>query len=132
MTSDPESQDTSMERTVRLFSYGTLQQAEVQRGIFGHEVEGGPDELVGFTTAHVQITDPAVIALSGAERHLAVVHTGEPTDRVPGTVFGLTAEELRAADEYEVDDYRRTEVFLASGTRSWVYLDRSSTPPQLS
>ncbi|MDQ1295099.1 MAG: hypothetical protein QG608_2984 [Actinomycetota bacterium] len=129
--SEPEQQDTNAGRAVRLFSYGTLQQVEVQRGTFGHEVEGRPDELVGFATAYVQITDPAVVALSGADRHPVVVHTGDPTDRVPGTVFDLTVEELRAADEYEVDDYRRVEVVLASGTRSWVYLDRSSAPPRL-
>jgi hypothetical protein len=37
-------------------------------------------------------------------------------------VLTLTTAELAAADLYEVDDYRRTQVRLASGTDSWVYL----------
>ncbi|MBT8226543.1 MAG: gamma-glutamylcyclotransferase [Dactylosporangium sp.] len=110
--------------TVRLFSYGTLRRAEVQRGNFGRELSGRPDHLVGYRLMTVEITDPAVIALSGSSRHPIVVFTGDPADRVPGTVFEMTEAELLAADEYEVDDYHRAEVDLASGTRSWVYLDK--------
>jgi hypothetical protein len=41
---------------------------------------------------------------------------------VSGTVFKITAEELAAADAYEVSDYKRIETILASGTRAWVYI----------
>jgi hypothetical protein len=41
---------------------------------------------------------------------------------VAGTVLELTAEELAAADRYEVDDYRRVPVRLGSGLQAWVYL----------
>jgi len=130
MTPTTRPRDDGAERTVRLFSYGTLQQPEVQRGTFGHEVTGRADHLVGWATSVVRITDPEVIALSGSEHHPILVLTGDLADRVPGTVLDLTPDELDAADEYEVDDYRRVEVVLASGTRSWVYLDdRSTVPP---
>ncbi|HEY4098796.1 MAG TPA: gamma-glutamylcyclotransferase family protein [Baekduia sp.] len=39
-----------------------------------------------------------------------------------GTVFDLTAEQLRAADAYEVADYARVEVPLRSGQTAWVYV----------
>jgi hypothetical protein len=51
-----------------------------------------------------------------------VRHTGEPADTVPGTVFTITPAELAAADDYEVDDYRRVLARLGSGIGSWVYL----------
>jgi gamma-glutamylcyclotransferase (GGCT)/AIG2-like uncharacterized protein YtfP len=41
---------------------------------------------------------------------------------VDGTVFAISATELAAADDYEVDDYRRIEVPLRSGEHAWVYV----------
>ena len=52
--------------------------------------------------------------------------TGRDADRVPGTVFELTAAELARADDYETDDYARVRVRLASGTRAWVYAEAPS------
>jgi gamma-glutamylcyclotransferase (GGCT)/AIG2-like uncharacterized protein YtfP len=46
------------------------------------------------------------------------------TDRVPGTVFEITPAELAAADAYEVADYERIAVTLASGQGAWVYVQR--------
>jgi Gamma-glutamyl cyclotransferase, AIG2-like len=45
----------------------------------------------------------------------------EPDAVVEGTVLMLTAAELTAADEYEVDDYARVRVPLRSGGQAWVY-----------
>ncbi len=110
------------ETPVHLFSYGTLQQEEVQRSNFGRTLEGSPDVLTGHRTDWVQITDPDVIAASGSARHPIVRPTGEPSDSVAGTLFTITPTELAAADTYEVDDYRRFPVELLSGKRAWVYL----------
>jgi gamma-glutamylcyclotransferase (GGCT)/AIG2-like uncharacterized protein YtfP len=41
---------------------------------------------------------------------------------VEGTVFVISTDELAAADEYEVDDYRRVTVPLRSGHQAWVYV----------
>jgi gamma-glutamylcyclotransferase (GGCT)/AIG2-like uncharacterized protein YtfP len=38
------------------------------------------------------------------------------------TVFEITAEELAAADRYEVADYKRVAAPLASGVTAWVYV----------
>ena len=47
-----------------LFSYGTLQQADVQIELFGRRLEGEADILTGFTVGTLQITDEAVVASS--------------------------------------------------------------------
>ncbi|WP_086666785.1 gamma-glutamylcyclotransferase [Lentzea kentuckyensis] len=107
---------------VNLFSYGTLQTPSVQREHFGRELHGAPDVLPGYRQDWVTITDPAVIAVSGTDRHPIVRHTGDPADTTAGTVFEVTTEELAAADLYEVDDYRRALARLGSGADAWVYL----------
>ncbi len=52
------------------------------------------------------------------------VPTGSASDRVPGMVFEVTAEELASADAYEDADYRRIRVTLASGREAWLYVAR--------
>ncbi|GAA1227157.1 gamma-glutamylcyclotransferase [Kitasatospora nipponensis] len=106
----------------QLFSYGTLQSPQVQLARFGRLLQGRQDALPGFRLTMIQITDPEVIAASGTDRHPLVIASPDPADAVAGSVFEITDEELASADAYEVDDYARSEVALASGTRAWVYL----------
>lgn len=110
------------DRIERLFSYGTLQLENVQRAQFGRVLEGAADALVGFRQDMVEITDPDVLAKSGERFHPIVSHSGDDADRVAGTVFLITSQELAAADAYEVSDYERVEALLASGLRAWVYV----------
>ena len=105
----------------RLFSYGTLQQDEVQLASFGRLLQGAPDALVGWKQEMVEIADPDVLAKSG-KRHHPIVVPGDTSDRVLGTVFEITAEELAAADRYEVANYKRVAAKLASGLTAWVYV----------
>jgi len=106
-----------------LFSYGTLQQEDVQRAIFGRLLSGEADELVGYERALLQVDDDGVVATSGSTHH-PIVRPCERTDsRVAGTVFEITDEELANADRYEVDAYRRIATELASGKIAWVYVD---------
>ena len=104
-----------------LFSYGTLQQEGVQLASFGRRLAGQPDALPGWKQEMVEITDPAVLAASGKTFH-PIVRPGRADDSVAGTVFEITAEELAAADSYEVADYRRVMVRLKSGVEAWVYV----------
>lgn len=108
--------------TELLFSYGTLRLASVQRANFGRLLDGTDDALVGFRLGTVRITDPAVIAQSGSDEHPVLVATDDPADRVPGTALEVTADELLAADAYEVADYARARATLASGREAWVYV----------
>jgi gamma-glutamylcyclotransferase (GGCT)/AIG2-like uncharacterized protein YtfP len=105
-----------------LFSYGTLRDPAVQRVNFGRELVGREDRLPGYAQRLVEITDPEVVRVSGETRHPIVVETGVATDEVPGTVFEVTDDDLAMADDYEVDDYHRILVSLASGVRAWVYV----------
>jgi gamma-glutamylcyclotransferase (GGCT)/AIG2-like uncharacterized protein YtfP len=108
--------------TMLLFSYGTLQVKEVQMANFGRYLAGRSDSLPGYTLAPILIADPAVVALSGKTHHLIARRSLKPTDEVRGTVFEITADELVAADRYEVSDYTRIAVILKSGAQSWVYV----------
>jgi len=110
----------------RLFSYGTLQQNDVQIATFGRLLATSYDELVGFRQELLEITDPDVLAKSGKRFHPIVVRSGDPSDRVEGMVLEITPAELAAADRYEVSDYERVEAQLASGKTAWVYVKRNS------
>jgi gamma-glutamylcyclotransferase (GGCT)/AIG2-like uncharacterized protein YtfP len=108
--------------TELLFSYGTLRQQEVQLAIFGRELDGRPDAIVGFDLDYVTITDAAVIAQSGSDPHPILRPSTRPDAAIEGTVFEVSTTDLAAADDYEVDDYRRIEVPLRSGAQAWVYV----------
>lgn len=105
-----------------LFSYGTLRQREVQLSTFGRELDGRADAIVGFVLDYLTITDPHVVAVSGSDRHPILRPSDSPAAHVAGTVFAISPDELAAADEYEVDAYRRVSVPLASGADAWVYV----------
>ena len=107
---------------VPLFSYGTLRQANVQMASFGRLLAGSPDALPRYASVMIEITDPEVVAASGATLHPMVVETGDPADEVAGTLFLVTETELAAADAYEVSAYRRIQVLLKSGKSAWVYV----------
>ncbi|GAA4709351.1 gamma-glutamylcyclotransferase family protein [Phytohabitans rumicis] len=109
-----------------LFSYGTLRDPAVQQATFGRLLTGQGDHLPGYAVTMLEITDPDVLAVSGQTHHPILVETGDEADSVPGAVFELTDDELVAADGYEVDDYYRVLVSLASGIRAWVYV--AATP----
>ena len=65
-----------------------------------------------------------MLAKSGKRFHPIVMLSNDPADRVAGTVFSITLAELAAADAYEVIDYERVAVTLASGAGAWVYVRR--------
>ena len=106
-----------------LFSYGTLQQHEVQRATFGRLLDGRADSLPGYMMSMVEIDDPAVVATSGKTHHPIVKFSGFASDGVDGTVFEISDRELEDADRYEVAAYKRVGVTLASGRDAWVYVD---------
>ncbi|QQR35737.1 gamma-glutamylcyclotransferase [Devosia oryziradicis] len=110
------------DRSELLFSYGTLQLPEVQLAQFKRLLEGEDDAMPGFGQSMVEITDPEVLRKSGQRFHPIVIRTGDPADSVAGKVFAVTPAELDAADEYEVSDYKRELVTLASGRAAWVYV----------
>ena len=107
----------------KLFSYGTLQQENVQLATFGRRLAGQADRLTGFVQTEIKIEDPDVVRASGKTYHPMLVFTNRSEDCVSGTVFDITDAELAQADDYEVDDYQRVAVTLNSGLQAWVYVD---------
>ena len=112
----------TMTDVIHLFSYGTLQLDQVQISTFGRLLDGHADAMPGWRTEMLEITDPEVLKTSGERFHPVVIPSDDPTDAVEGKVFVITAEELARADSYEVSDYKRIAVPLASGTTAWVYV----------
>ncbi len=107
-----------------LFSYGTLRDPAVQKATFGRTLPGREDRILGYRIDMLAIADAEVVALSGETHHPILVATGSLDDTVDGSVFDLTDDDLRRADDYEVDDYHRVEVPLASGGTAWAYVSQ--------
>lgn len=116
-----------MSESVLLFSYGTLQQPEVQLANFGRLLGGRADAITGYRLEHLEIEDAAVVALSGKSTHLIAVCTNEPEERIEGTLFEMKREELDASDRYEVGAYKRTQVSLESGATAYAYVRGTTT-----
>ena len=113
----------STEDRENLFSYGTLQQEDVQLATFHRLLEGKPDVLIGYRVTMIPIRDQSYVATTGNTHHRNIEFTGAASDVVEGTVFTVTRNELEHADAYEAGaDYKRVPVQLKSGLSSWVYL----------
>jgi hypothetical protein len=108
-----------------LFSYGTLRDPAVQLRVFGRELTGSPDELVGFRRRLIEISDTAFAAANGST-HVIVERTGRNEDRTSGSVLEVTEDELAMADAYEPAGYTRIQAGFASGGRGWVYAECSA------
>jgi gamma-glutamylcyclotransferase (GGCT)/AIG2-like uncharacterized protein YtfP len=109
--------------TVLLFSYGTLQNKDVQIANFGRELTGCEDALPGYARRMVGVADPKIAALTGESHYANVEPSSNPEDAVIGTAFEITEQELAAADQYEEGaQYRRILVTLRSGHQAWVYV----------
>ena len=108
--------------TIALFTYGTLQLPAVQLETYGRLLAGETDVLPGYRIEPLVVDDPDVVRLSSKSQHPIARHSGEPSDRIAGVVYWLTAEELAATDAYEVAPYERAEVILESGRTAFAYV----------
>jgi hypothetical protein len=110
-----------------LFSYGTLQQDDVQLATFGRRLDGRREELPGFEPSLVRIEDPRVAARLGRTHHANVSFTGNADSRVLGMAFEISDAELGGVDAYEAAfSYARVAATLASGRSAWVYVHRTA------
>jgi gamma-glutamylcyclotransferase (GGCT)/AIG2-like uncharacterized protein YtfP len=106
-----------------LFSYGTLQQDDVQVATFGRLLRGTADALAEYEPALVAIAEAQLAASAGRTHHANVRFNGKPDSQVRGTVYEVTEAELAAADEFERPaEYVRVTVTLLSGTGAFVYV----------
>ena len=107
----------------KLFSYGTLQQTNVQIETFGRELNGEKDTLLGYRLSEVEIKDESVIETSGTNIHPILKISNNSNEEVQGTVFEITDDELHQADVYEVSEYKRVSAKLKSGKTAWIYVE---------
>ena len=105
-----------------LFSYGTLQLKKVQLELFGRILKGTKDILGGYQLGKLEITDEEVLSKSRQNFHPIAVKSESPEDFVTGVLFEITEQELRQADIYEADDYKRVKETFESGKQGWVYV----------
>ena len=108
--------------TEALFAYGTLQYPDVQREQFGRLLSGTADALTGYRLGRIAIADPEVIRKSGENHYPVLAPDSEGSQRIAGTLYWITRQELEAADVYEAEDYQRQRVALESGESAWVYV----------
>lgn len=109
----------------QLFAYGTLQLESVQLETFARRLDGTPDALAEYRVVMMRITDEEFIAKNGSAEQRSLQFTGNESDSVEGMVFDLTADDLKQADAYEPEDYKRVLVQLRSGIKAWVYLSNA-------
>ena len=101
-----------------LFSYGTLQDEQVQLSLFGRTLVGHPDALIGYEQALARVADPKFARASGKSHHAILRRANSANSaaaKVEGTAFEVTDAELERADRYEPVEYQRVMATLASG-----------------
>ena len=106
-----------------IFSYGSLQQQDVQLAVYGRVLRGEPDSLMGWTLTRIEVPKSHKAASSGVTHYTNVERSTETANSVAGTLLELTDAELAASDGYEREaEYVRVMTTLASGRSAWVYV----------
>ena len=95
-----------------IFSYGTLQQQEIQHELFLRELKGWSDEIVGFELCMNKAYGKYPIIMKSSNKSVRIV----------GMVYEVSNEELKKADIYEGDAYMRTIARTISGKEAWTYI----------
>ncbi|SEL59080.1 Gamma-glutamyl cyclotransferase, AIG2-like [Maribacter orientalis] len=95
-----------------LFTYGTLQEREVQLGVFSRPLTGFEDELPLYILSDKKVAD----------LYPTLHYTGQQEDSIKGQVYTLSHQELQKADIYEGEAYERIQIQLASGKNAWAYI----------
>jgi hypothetical protein len=80
-----------------LFSYGTLQQENVQLELFGRVLAGSADVLRGYRASTIEITDETFLSKGDGKYQKTVIIS--VNDIIDGTALEITDEELLLADK---------------------------------
>ena len=105
-----------------IFSYGTLQNEKVQQALFGRTVPLLTDNLPGYKSIAIEITDSAFLSKGESPYQHTLVESGNSNDIIQGSVLEITREELLIIDSYEPANYKRIKVMLQSGKEAWIYV----------
>ena len=102
-----------MRATQYLFSYGTLQDKDVQENLLGRELKGTDDVLPGYRISEKKVHG----------KHPLIEPCPFRSNEVPGLLFKVSNYELHQIDHYETGAYERITVQLKSGTKAWAYVE---------
>ena len=95
-----------------LFSYGTLRNIGIQEELFQRKLVGWPDTLLGYALSQEKVYG----------RYPTISRMPDKSAQLSGTVYEITAEELKKTDTYEGNAYSRILTKLKSGKEAWVYM----------
>ena len=109
-----------------IFSYGTLQNPQVQQQLLNRTLCVSKDILVGYEKKLIEIKDPLVIKQSGEHVHPILVKNNASTQEIHGSILEVTGAELLKIDDYEAENYERVRVELKSGKKAWLYQQKPS------
>lgn len=100
----------------KLFAYGSLQNEDIQKDLFGRILEGTPETLIGYVIKQIQIEEEF-----GIVNYPIITQTENQEDTINGIVYDISTKELHQSDLYEGLHYKRVEVQLQSKQKAWAY-----------
>jgi gamma-glutamylcyclotransferase (GGCT)/AIG2-like uncharacterized protein YtfP len=100
----------------KLFTYGTLQDKDIQENLFGRTLQGTPETLIGYELNEIQIEEEF-----GIVHYPIIMETNNSNDTIGGILYEVTMNDLHQADLYEGLHYKRVEVQLQSNQKAWAY-----------
>ncbi|MEM6831813.1 MAG: gamma-glutamylcyclotransferase family protein [Bacteroidota bacterium] len=105
-------------KTTLLFSYGTLQLPQIQRSLFGRELDGNHDQLTGYKLDRLKAEENEMNIAS----YPIAIPTDDQKDWIEGMIYEISASELEVADTYEGREYKRIMQSFLSGKSAWIYV----------
>ncbi|QZK90668.1 gamma-glutamylcyclotransferase [Flavobacterium sp. CHNK8] len=100
----------------KLFAYGSLQNEDIQKDLFGRILEGTPETLIGYVVKQIQIEEEF-----GIVNYPIITQTENQENTINGMVYEISTKELNQSDLYEGLHYKRVEVQLQSKQKAWAY-----------
>lgn len=100
----------------KLFTYGTLQDKEIQEDLFGRALNGSSEQLIGYQLSEILIEEEF-----GIVAYPIIKETQNPNDIINGIVYHVSQNELYQTDLYEGKHYKRVKVKLQSDELVWAY-----------
>lgn len=107
----------------RLFSYDSLISQDLQRQLYGRRLQETEDKLSGYTLKEAKLNGSSKSKDSNITQ--TVVVSKESRDKLLGTVFEITGEELVQTDRYMGTNYDRVVATTDGGTEVWIYIEHS-------
>ena len=101
-----------MKTTQLLFSYGTLQEPEIQEKVLNRRLKGTKATLLGYKKYEKRMMN----------KYPIIVRSDDAGAMVSGILYKVSNYELYKIDLYESLAYTRIQATLKSSVKAWVYI----------